>query len=152
MNQNLWKKFRIYRIHFSLNVLAFWRIFSIQNIIFLELDSNIIFGYQTLFLGMLEFMLHHFWRFCTLMSEIFETLFSQLRSRRPVETPFVKLFLWNKEQKVQRNWVLRWQIWGNVHSFVFMLKDRLFWIVINVSSFKWKLLSVDGLWGQHQFR
>ena len=27
------------------------------------------------------------------MSEIFETLFSQLRSRRPVETPFVMLFL-----------------------------------------------------------
>ena len=39
-----------------------------------------------------------------------------------------------------------------VHILVFMLKDHLFWIVINVLSFKWKLLSLDGLWERHQFR
>ena len=156
---------RIYFFSTSANVLAFWRIFRNRTLSSYLIGryfwiSDITSGYQTLFLGISDIILYYFWKFWTLMFDIFETLFSQLLNRRAFESPFVMLFVnlsiviryEMKKQKVQRKQVLWWQIWGNVYSFVFMLKDRLFWIVINVSSFKWKLLSVDGLWEQHQFR
>ena len=89
---------RIYFFSTSANVLAFWRIFRNRTLSSYLIGryfwlSDITSGYQTLFLGISDIILYYFWKFWTLMFDIFETLFSQLLNRRAFESPFVMLFV-----------------------------------------------------------